>query len=418
MPKWSELIPSDTLQVFICEALANNQSLKQQALDVQIARTAVFQSKMQLIPTLDGTFAASRQHTSQSDGDNTSDSFSVSADLSYDVDLWGKMNDEKKSALFSYAAAQADYQYALRSTVSDVAEAWASIVESQQLANLRQARLVSLQNNLKIIEDGYHAGINTALEVYLARSDVESERAQHSEAQQKLSDDKRSLNVLLGTYPGTPRVADANFPNLGQAFPSELPSELLKQRIDLQAAWLRLLALNADLAVAHKARFPSIKLNSSAGYNADTLSDLGQGGLAWSLTGAVLQPILSSGSLKAAEKRARYALEQGEQAYIATVYSAFQEVESELENQQRLAVQYHATERSRNNAIQAEKLSFEQYRKGIVSYTTVLDAQRRALDAEIQHITLNKQIFVNKIKLHEVLSGEFDFITSNNLEGL
>jgi len=408
---WSRFIDARELEDYLREALATNPALRQRSLEVDIARESLWQRRMQFWPTLNGSLNAARSGT-EIDGDSTgiSEDFSLGLNLDYELNLWGQLSDDKKSAGYGYAAALADYESARRNLIVEVALAWLDVVEAQQRVQLFEVRLLNLEKNLAIIESGYRSGLNPALEVYLARNDVERERTQLVQQRQVLSGARRDLSRSLGQYPGNERAATANFPDTESLGAPELPAQLLARRPDIQAAWLRVLQQSAEVAIAHKSRFPSLTLSARATRLADDFSGLGSADMAWSAGASLLQPLLSAGRLKSAEEINRLRLEQTEQSYIETVYRAFQEVESALERQNRLESQLTHTRQASDNALQAEKLAFDQYLRGIAVYTTVLEAQRRAVDAQTQLISLQRQIIENRIVLHSAVVGELDFL--------
>ncbi|WP_370980798.1 TolC family protein [Agaribacterium sp. ZY112] len=405
---WQSLMQAPSLDALIVYATQHNHQLEQQRLELEIAKTQLYQANMRYVPELDARVSATRGQPIENGP--TTNSFSAGLDMSYELNIWGQVTDNKRAAAMRVAAAQASYDEAKRQLTTDIAIAWANVIESQKLVRFGDKRLAMLGNNLSIIESGYRSGLNSALEVYLARNDVEGERSGLEKAKQTLSDARRELNIQLGDYPSDQYQAPKDFPDTSVLLPPELPSELLMRRPDLNAVWLNLLASNSDLAVAHKARFPSLRLTASGGSTSAELGEvLSSGNLSWSIGASLLQPLLDSGRLKSNEDAARLRLEQNESRYTETVYRAFQEIESLLQNQDSLAKQTNHVQQSRDNAVIAEKLGFDQYLKGIVSYTTVLDAQRRALDAEVRLISLQKQIFENKVRLHKALAGELNF---------
>lgn len=409
---WSSFIQSPELNALIKQAIQYNPALGQSRRDVMIAKAALARSNMRYIPELDTRFNATRRQSTNALGSsNINNDFRLTADLSYELNIWGQVSDAKRSAAFQYAERKADHEANLRATITQVGLAWARVIENQQLVALDKIRFANLEKNLDIIEGGYRSGINRALEVYLSRNDVERERSRVIQNQQNLADSRRALSSLLGQFPSATFHVSNDFPDTALILPTALPSEILTRRPDLQAAWLRILRQNADVAIAHKARFPSLRLTASAGRTSDELSTLLDGNNPlWSVSASLIQPLLASGRLKFEAKSARLRLEQFELRYIATVHAAFSDIESALEKQTRLQHQYEATLQSRDNAVTAEKLSFEQYLKGLVSYTTVLDSQRRAVDAEVQLIALQRQKLVNKIQLHEALVGHLDIL--------
>lgn len=408
---WSGFIDAEELEDYLRLALNRNPDLRQQALEMDIARESLWQRRMQFWPTLSASLDATRSGT-EINGDSTGigEDFSLGLNLDYELNIWGQLSDEKRSAGYAYAAALADFEAARRNLIIEVSLAWLDVVEAQQRVQLFEVRLQNLEKNLAIIESGYRSGLNPALEVYLARNDVERERTQLVQQRQVLSDARRDLARALGQYPDNDRTATGIFPDTRPLNAPELPARLLTDRPDIQAAWLRVLQQNAELAIAHKARFPSLTLGARANRFTSEFSELGGADIAWSVGASLLQPLLSAGRLKSAESINRLRLEQTEQFYIETVYRAFQEVESALERQYRLESQLTHTQQASDNALQAEKLAFDQYLRGIAVYTTVLEAQRRAVDAQTQLISLQRQIIENRIVLHSAVVGELDFL--------
>lgn len=408
---WSEFIRVPQLETLLIDAIGNNPELARRRLEVEIAAANLFQSKMLFWPSLDLRFSADRETSqNQSAAAGIANRFVLSAGLSYELNLWGQLSDQKKAAAFGFSAAQFDYEAAMRELVVNLSSAWLDLLENQQLVTLRSERLSTLETNRSIIESGYRNGLNQALEVYLARNDVEGERSRLLQQQQSLSESQRRIFVLLGQYPQTTLQAQLAFPSSNTLSPPDLPATLLLRRPDIQSAWLRVLQQDASLAVAHKARFPSLTLSASAGKGAADMADIASSNLAWGLGASLIQPLINAGRLKSAEDIARLRLQQFEKSYLDTVYQAFQQVESALQSQVTLESRLNYTQVAANNAVQAEKLAFDQYQRGLVAYSTVLEAQRRSVDAQIQVISLSKQIIVNKISLLNAVGGELDFM--------
>jgi outer membrane protein TolC len=176
----------------------------------------------------------------------------------------------------------------------------------------------------------------------------------------------------------------------------------------LLASWYQLLAKNSALAYAHKQRFPSISITTSLTDSRADISDLlSSSSLGWSLLGNITMPLFNAGKLKANEEKARLTLKQTEQTYLSTLYNAFADVENAVTTEATLTERYQIMLKAQENAIAAETLSFEQYQKGLVEYTTVLDAQSRSYDAQSTVIQIKNQLITNRINLHIALGGNF-----------
>ena len=311
-------------------------------------------------------------------------------------------------------AQKSSFEQAKQQLVADVVIAWFNSLSAQQLEALYQARVHNAEQNLDIIEQGYQQGLNAALDVYLARNNLHNERSRLTQQQASSVQSSRVLERLLGKYPKGQVPLSAEIPLLENTIPQGLPSELVTRKPELIASWYQLLAKDAALAYAHKQRFPSLNLSASLSDSGEKLSDVfSPSSLAWSLIGSISAPIFNNGKLKANENIAKLTLKQGEQQYLDTLYSAFNSVETAISQESSLAARYQATLAARDNAVIAEQLAFEQYKTGLVTYTTVLDAQGRSFDAQSSLIELKNQLISNRVNLHVALGG--DFSAANNI---
>jgi outer membrane protein TolC len=282
------------------------------------------------------------------------------------------------------------------------------VIEAEKLLALYRSRVENSQQNLAIIEANYSSGLTPALDVYLTRNDLNNELTRVSEQETVKIKLIRQLERLIGEYPKGELLVNANLPLLTNDIPVGLPSELVSRKPALQASWYQLLSQNAALAYAHKQRFPSIVLSGSLGdANADIGDLLSGSSLAWSLLGNVSAPIFNAGRLKANEEKARLALKQGEQLYLDTLYGAFSDVENAITTEKSLKQRYYTMLAAQVNAKIAATLSFEQYQSGLVSYTTVLEAQKRSFEAQTTLIKIKNQLIANRINLHFSLGGDF-----------
>ena len=250
--------------------------------------------------------------------------------------------------------------------------------------------------------------MNNALELYLARNQVERQQANHAEAAQTYTESIASLQLSLARYPAGKLELHDELPVIDEPIPAGLPSELVTRRSDLQAAWLNLLSADADLAAAHKARFPSLSLVGSTDVASTEFSNLldGDGG-GWSIAGSLTQPLFQAGRLKALEAQALASVQIAEQQYLDLVFRAFSDVENAISRSTSLKERYESLLEAESNSAAALDLALEQYQRGLVSYTTVLESQRQAFDAEAQVVQLKNQRLQNRIALFLSLGGEF-----------
>lgn len=403
---WVNSFNHPQLTGVINQAIANNYQFKAQGAKLAIAKTRITVANASDLPELSMSFGQSRRKTLPNSGVNYSSSSDINLQLSYELDLWGKLSDEQEKAQLNYASELAQYQQAQLTLVADVTKAYFSLVEAKSLLALYQERAANLKNNLAMIQSSYQLGLRDALDVYLTQNNVSSELARIAEQKQQVANKSRSLELLLGEYPNADIASGVELMTFNTDLAQGVPSDLLTKRSDLRASWYDLLALDASLAIAHKQRFPRISLSASTGESSNELGDLLDGGsMAWSLIGNLTMPLFNAGRLASLEEQARLAVVQKEQLYLQQMYQAFSDVERYIGNASTLKERFSHYAKAKDNAVSAEKISFDQYLKGLVSYTTVLESQRRAFDSQTTLIQLKNQLLANRISLFVALGG-------------
>lgn len=405
---WVKSFKDEDLEELIGYALQNSYSLNADKISVALAKERLNVSASTDFPELSLSLVNSRRKQITNDTTTYQNSADISVDLSYELDLWGKLSDQQNQDRLSYAAALSNYRQSELTLVANISKAWFDLTQAQQLLNLYQERADNLQSNLSMIQSSYQLGLNDALDVYLTKNSVNQELARVAEQQQALKVSSRALELLVGDYPFANRISEQSLPFISEEIKLGLPAQLLTRRADIKADWFELLALDAGLAIAHKQRFPSFNLNASVSDNANELTNLLDGGaLAWSLLGSITSPLFNAGRLESLEIQAKLSVAQKEKQYLQQVYQAFSDVENSVSERESLNQQYAFYLKAQENAIAAEELSFDQYLRGLVTYTTVLESQRRSFDAQTTVIQLTNQLLQNRIEIYLALGGDY-----------
>lgn len=401
-PGWLAGFDDIRLESLVQEAIVNNPDLAAARARAEQAYQAVVITGADRYPGVGLSYDLSRPES----GTTT---FSLAVGFSWDLDVWGELSARQRQAQLEYASATAELKQARETLAADISRAWFRLQEAQLLLALYRERSDNLKSDLAVIESGYRQGLYEALDLYLARNDLNAQLATVSEQALALAESQRALEQLLGRYPAAVLSSEQTLPVIETAVPLVLPSEMVVRRPDLQASWLSLLAADEGLAAAHRARFPSFSLNADYGGSSDDLSELvSSGNLAWLLGASLTQPLFDAGRLRAQQDQQLARRQELEQSYLSDLYSAFTEVENALDARGALAERFRLYLSAEENALQAEQLAFERYQRGLEEFTTVLESQRRSLDAQTNVIQLRRSLLENRVALAVALGGSFD----------
>lgn len=406
---WLPELADDDIEALLTEALERNFQLAEQRIRLEESRQSVIVAGADRWPSLSATVDAARRGNNTLGVSSVTDTqYGLNANLNWELDVWGQLSAAARAASLEYEAAVTSYEAARRDLVADTVALIYDTVNANQLLALFERRLDNLLADYDIVEGSYRRGLNSALDVYLAQSSIEQQRETIADQLQLVMESTAAVQLLLARYPDGRLALPDNLPLITAPIPAGLPSELLARRQDIRAAWYGLLAADARLAVAHKNRFPRLSLSATGGNASSSLSDLLDGDArSWSVTSNLTRPLFDGGRLRAAEVQARVRTEALEQQYLDLVYRAFADVENAISRASSLQARYAALSEASRNANAALELAFEQYRRGLVAYTTVLESQRRAFDSETSLVRLQNQLVQNRVTLYRTLGGEF-----------
>ncbi len=410
---WLASFTDPNLIALVDIAIRDNFEINEANARLEAARQGRIIAGSSLWPSLSLDLDGQRRKSNNTGQNDYNNNFTLGASLSWELDLWGRLRDGAKSADYQFQAQQAQLTAAQLSLAGQVAKAWYNLQAQQELLRLYRERVNNLTTNLDIIERGYRQGINDALDVYLARSDLASENNNLYAQETTFKDVVRQLQLLLGRYPSgdlsdLPAEPAPGLPELPIITEQPLNASSVRYRYDLQSSFLQLLAADRDLAEAHKARFPAFRLTASGGESSNELNDLLSGqSLTWNLLANLSVPLFTGGRLKAAEEQQRQVVRQTEQQYLQALHVAFSEVEQAITNEQALYQRLEQVGQSSRFAEAAKTIAFDEYRKGLSEYTTVLEAQRRAFAAQNTLLILQNQLLQNRITLFLALGGHY-----------
>ncbi len=409
-PEWWRVLHDQELDPREQLAVAANQDLKRATARVAEARTLARLDQAGLYPGLSGGGGYKRVRRSARDANALprldADDYSVSFDLSYELDVWGRVRRSIEASKAEASAVATDLQVVLLTLTADVARTFELLRSLDNEIQVIEATLGLRRETLQLQQTRFQAGLINEVDVSRARTELANVESDLHAVRRSRAQREHALAVLCGQPPAqftlTPKSTNITPPQI----PAGLPAELLQRRPDIVEAEQTLQAANARIGVAKAAFFPTIKLTGGAGFQSADLASL----IEWpsriaqfgpSISVPIFQGGRNQANLKAME--ARY--EQNVASYRATVLNAFRDVEDSLSDLNALAAQNDAVFRALQSAKDTVELANERYQRGLSSYLEVVDAQRLALQAEREETQLRGQRVVATILLAKALGG-------------
>jgi multidrug efflux system outer membrane protein len=397
--RWWRIYDDASLDKVVDEALSGNADLLIAAARVDEARALLGEARSFFFPTVNANAGVSRTRISQRTGTffpgvpRDSTNYRVALDVSYDLDLFGRLSASETAARAELEGSEASREAVRLALAAQVAKSYFALRSLDEQVFLTRKTVSLREEALALQRKRLQGGVISEFELRQLEAEAAVVRAQLPPLERDREREEVALTVLLGRSPkevfeSRIKLKDAFDERPGApVVPSGLPSELLLRRPDLVEAERVLAAANARVGVARAEMFPSISLTGALGSESASLSDLFSGpATIWRLAAQITQPIFAGGRLKArsdaAEARERAALVQYQQA----IRNAFGEVRTALIAQSRALESYDA-ESARAAALnETLRLARLRYQNGVASQLDVIDAERGLLQAQIARI--------------------------------
>lgn len=418
-PVWWRQFGDPALEAVVTEALEGNRDLRAAAARVDAARALARAAGADAWPSVGTGFDASRRKQNfiglpiPGAEDRVLSSrvttYGLSVTASWEADLWGRIRSTTAASIADAQAAEFEAGAARLSIAARAAQAWFALIEAGQQLRLAERTVESYRTTADQVRDRYQRGLRPPIDLRLALSNLHNAEALLAERREQHGRTVRQLELLLGRYPAGTLPRPDTLPALPAGVPAGLPADLLARRPDLRAAERRLAAADARLAANRRALYPSLSLTGSAGTATTALRRLLDGDFSiWSLAGSLAQPIFQGGRLRARVDTADAQVGEALELYAGQLLTAFAEVETALDVQAHLRERAERLAEAAEQASAARVLAEGRYGSGLDTILSVLEAQRRELDAESQLLAARRLQLETRVDLHLALGGGFE----------
>ena len=389
---WRELFTDPTLRSLIDRALKNNPDLIAATYRIEQARALAGATRASWFPRLDGKASANTSYMSENlNGiklaDRDSESYDLTALLSWELDLWGGIRRSNQAARARLLESEHRQNAVKTSLIADVANAYIDLENLDERLAISKRTAESRKASLDLVVARRDGGISSNLEVGQAEALLGEAQIAIPITEKAIAAKENEIRALLGEFPGgIARSGTLDGLDTSLSVTAGLPSSLLERRSDVAAANQAFQAATAEIGVAQALRLPSLSLTGSGGFASADLTTLLEGGSGNFIVGPRLSgPIFDAGRAKFGVKAAQARAGEALASYEKASKQAFREAADAIDAHRKAGEIIQTRSRLVESLKQVSVVAKDRFEGGASDYLEVLDAERSLFNGELQY---------------------------------
>ena len=421
---WRDYFTDPHLIALIDTALNNNQELNITLQEIQVARNEVRARKGEYLPFVNIMAGAevekSGRYTSQGSseanteiepGRETPDplpNYTVAAVATWEVDIWNKLRNAKKSAVNRYLSTVEGKNFMVTNLIAEIATAYYELLALDNQLEIVQQNIAIQSDALDVVRQQKEAARVTELAVRRFEAQVLNTNALQYGIRQNITQTENWINFLVGRYPQPIQRNAEGFTDLvPKTIYAGIPAQLLENRPDVRQAEFNLAAAKLDVQVAKARFYPSLGISAGIGLQAfdPTYLIKTPQSLVYSLAGDLVAPLVNRNAIKAAYYTANSMQIQAVYNYERTLLNAYVEVANQLSMIGNMEQSYNLKSQEVVALTESITISNRLFRSARADYMEVLLTQRDALESKFELIETKKQQMNAVVNIYQALGG-------------
>ena len=413
---WWETFGDPQLNELEEQIAGSNQNLKVAEARFREARTAIRFNRASQFPSI--STAPSASYVKVPDYSPNSPSkipeastgdFVLPLDLSYELDLWGRVRRSVAAAREETQASAADYQTAKLSLEAELALDYFELRSADAQKQLLDDTVKAYTDNVELTLGRFRGGAAPRADVAQAQTQLDTTLVQDTDVTVQRAQFEHAIAILIGKPPAEFSLATAPLNYQPPNTPIGLPSELLQRRPDIAAAERRVAEANEQIGIARAAYFPTVSLGATAGFESTHIANLLDGPNAlWAVGPALAETLFDAGRRRATSESARANYDAVVATYRETSLTAFQEVEDNVAALRILENEAHQQDHAVGSSQESLQLFTNRYKGGVDTYLQVITAQTIELANERNAIDIQRRRLDASVLLVKALGGGWD----------
>jgi multidrug efflux system outer membrane protein len=404
---WWKVFADPVLDNLVERAGAHNTTIQEAAARLAQARALARSTDADRAPQIGiGAGAARQAGANTAAGARPATMTTAGADLSYEIDLFGRLARASDAASLDAQAREALLQSTRLLVQAETAQTYLALRAIDTERALVRETVTAYQGTLRLTQRRHQAGDIAELDVVRVESELAATESEALALDRRRAELEHALAVLVGDAASSFSLEAGPWATALPQIPAGIPATVLARRPDVSAAQSGILAAQARVGVARAAWFPNLSLTAAGGYASPELGDLFKwSARAWGVSALLSLPIFDGGRREAGVQGAKAQLDGAVAAYRGQVLVAFREVEDQLSSLRLLQEQAQAQARAVTSASRATVLSESRYRNGMDSQLELLDARRSELRNRRQALQVKASQYQATVSLIRALGG-------------
>lgn len=421
--KWKEYFKDKYLATLIDTALVNNQELSITMQEIEISRNEIRARKGEYLPFIGvkgsagfdkvgrytniGAMEANTEIKPGKEMPEPVQDYMVGAYATWEIDIWNKLHNAKKSAVSRYLASVEGKNFTVTNLIAEIANSYYELLAlDNQLAIVKQN--IDIQTNaFEVVKLQKEATRVNELAVRRFEAQLLNTQSLQFGIQQKITETENKINFMVGRFPQHVERSTEIFSDLSlNSIHAGLPSQLLENRPDVKQAEMELVAAKLDVKVAKARFYPSLGISAGIGYRAFNPGYLVKPeSLLYSLAGDLAAPLINRNAIKAEYYSASSKQLQAVYNYERTILNAYIEVANQLAKIDNTEHVFDLKSKQVNALNQSIDISNDLFNSARADYMEVLLTQRDALESKFELIETKMQQMNAMVNIYRALGG-------------
>ncbi len=418
LPKgeWWTIFGDTGLNALEPQILTGNQNVRIADANLQRARAQIRIDRAALYPTIGVApsagaerYSANRPYFNAASSNNGVGDLQIPLDVSWEIDLFGRVRRSINTAREEAQASSADYGNVLLSLQAELAIDYFELRAADAERKLLNDTVAQYQEALRVTNNRFEGGVAPKSDVSQAQTQLQAAKVQASDVDIRRAQYEHAIAVLIGRPPALLALPVAPLQAQPPSVPSGLPSELLERRPDVAAAERRTAAANEQIGIARTAFFPSLALSGLVGFEGTSAANvLSRSSFIYALGPTLGQTFFDAGRRRGISEQAYESYNAQTASYRQTTLTAYQQVEDNLSMLRILADEAEQQRQATAAAQEAQQIFSNRYVGGVDTYLQVITAQTAALTNERNDIDIMRRRMDASVLLVKALGGGWD----------